>query len=144
MITIATRCCSCSLIVCTFMALAVQGHSIAHVHSAPEANPRITRINANESKYSRLFALFVDHPANTLATISIASFIFPRDWANIVVAQPSLAHAVDPHDQAAGRVGAGHARVGLHPVGWMVLALLGRQERNRRLQRVQAEIAPFR
>jgi len=61
----------------------------------------------------------------------------PRDWADIVVAQPPCADAVDAHDQAAGWVGAGHARVGLHPVGRVVLALLGRQQRDGRLERTR-------
>jgi hypothetical protein len=48
--------------------------------------------------------------------------------------------AVDPHDEAAGRVGTRHARIGLHPIRRVILALLGRHERDCRLKRVEAEV----
>ena len=55
------------------------------------------------------------------------------------MAQGALTNAVNPHDQAAGWVGADNATVGFHPVGGMVEALFGGQKRQRRLQGIETE-----
>ena len=50
------------------------------------------------------------------------------------------ADAVDTHDQPAGRVGAGDAGVGLHPIRRMVVPLLSREQRQRRLHGIDAKV----
>lgn len=60
--------------------------------------------------------------------------------AHIRVAQCACADAIDAHDQAAGRVGAGDACVGLHPIRRVIATLFGGQQRDRRLKRVEAEV----
>lgn len=54
--------------------------------------------------------------------------------------QGAFTHAVNPHNQAAGRVGADDATVGLHPVGRVIEALFGGQKRQRRLQGIETEV----
>src|SRR5689334_1710583 len=44
------------------------------------------------------------------STIFVRIATLPGDRADVVVAQRAAADPIDPHNQAAGRVGAGHAR----------------------------------
>jgi hypothetical protein len=67
----------------------------------------------------------------------------PRRRADLVVVQLAAGNAVDAHDEATGRVRAGDAAVGLHPVGGVVAALFGGQQGQGRLERVDAEILAF-
>ena len=62
-----------------------------------------------------------------------------RDVADIAVADDATGGALDQHDHAAGGVGADDARVGTHPIIRMGWPLLGWQQRNGGLQRVQTE-----
>ena len=59
--------------------------------------------------------------------------LLPRNRAYVVVAQGTRAHPLDAHNQAAGWVGAGDARVSLHSVGGMVAALFSWQQWDSRL-----------
>ena len=54
--------------------------------------------------------------------------------------QHPLPDPVYLHDQLAGRVRADDARVGFHPIGRVVEALLGRQQRQGALHGVYAEV----
>src|SRR5688572_1454324 len=65
--------------------------------------------------------------------------LIPGDRADVVMPQPSAADPVDPHDQSTGGIGADDPSVGLHPVGRMVPALLGRQQGDSRLQGEETE-----
>ena len=56
------------------------------------------------------------------------------------MAQDAFTHAVNPHNQAAGGIGADNATVGFHPVGGVVETLFGRQKRQRRLQGIETEV----
>jgi hypothetical protein len=47
--------------------------------------------------------------------------------------------ALDKHDYTTERIWTHHACIGAHPIIWMRDPLLGWQQRNRGLQRVQAE-----
>ena len=57
------------------------------------------------------------------------------------MAQRAQPGAVDAHNQPAGRVRADGATVGLHPVGGVIESLLGRQQRNDGLKRIETEIS---
>lgn len=56
------------------------------------------------------------------------------------MAQGALAHAVNPHDQAAGWVGASDAAVGFHPVRGVIEPLFCRQKRYGGMEGVEAKV----
>lgn len=60
------------------------------------------------------------------------------------MAQRARADAVDAHGELAGGVGTDGAAVGLHPVGGVIGALLGRQQRDDGLHGVETEVGAIR
>lgn len=59
--------------------------------------------------------------------------------ADLIVLQPSLTDSVDSHRQTASWIGADHLGVGFDPVGGMIFALLGGEQRDGGLQCIQTE-----
>jgi len=76
----------------------------------------------------------------THALRAIDLHTFPGDRAHVIMAQGARAGAINAHDQAAGGIGADGAAVGFHPIGRMIVPLLGRQQGNHRLQRIETKI----